>query len=34
MVGPGSYLVKVSAVGYQPVKVTITRFHITDFSIP
>jgi hypothetical protein len=33
-IGPGSYLVKVTAVGYQPVKVTVTPFHITDVAIP
>jgi hypothetical protein len=32
--GPGSYLVKVGAVGYQPVKVTIAPFRITDVTIP
>jgi TIR domain len=32
--GPGSYMVKVDAAGYQPVKVTVTPFHITDVSIP
>jgi hypothetical protein len=32
--GPGNYLVKVSAVGYQPVKVNISPFRITDITIP
>ncbi len=32
--GPGGYLVKVSAAGYQPVKVTIAPFRITDVTIP
>jgi hypothetical protein len=32
--GPGNYLVKVGAVGYQPVKVTIAPFRITDVAIP
>ncbi|HEY1985901.1 MAG TPA: toll/interleukin-1 receptor domain-containing protein [Terracidiphilus sp.] len=32
--GPGSYLLKVDAAGYQPVKVTIKTFRITDVSIP
>jgi hypothetical protein len=32
--GPGNYQVKVDAAGYQPVKVTITAFRITDVSIP
>jgi hypothetical protein len=32
--GSGSYLVKVSAAGYQPVNVTIAPFHITDVTIP
>ena len=32
--GPGNYLVKVGAAGYQPVKVTIAAFRITDVTIP
>jgi hypothetical protein len=32
--GPGSYLIKVDAAGYQPVKVTIKTFRITDVTIP
>jgi len=32
--GPGSYLVKVAAAGYQPVKLTIVPFRITDVTIP
>ena len=32
--GPGNYLVKVGAAGYQPVKVTIAPFRITDVTIP
>jgi|SRR5687768_6916093 len=32
--GPGNYLVKVGAVGYQPMKVTIAPFRITDVTIP
>jgi hypothetical protein len=32
--GPGSYLIKVDAIGYQPVKVTITPFRFTDVTIP
>ena len=32
--GPGTYLVKVGAVGYQPVTVTIAPFRITDVAIP
>ncbi len=32
--GPGNYLVKVGAAGYQPVKVTIAPFRITDVAIP
>ena len=32
--GPGSYLVKVGAAGYQPVKVTIASFRTTDVTIP
>jgi hypothetical protein len=32
--GPGNYLVKVGAVGYQPVKVTIAPFRTTDVTIP
>jgi len=32
--GPGSYMVKVDAAGYQPVKVIITSFRITDVTIP
>jgi hypothetical protein len=32
--GPGSYLVKVDAAGYQPVKVVIAPFRITDVAIP
>ena len=32
--GPGDYLVKVGAAGYQPVKVTIAPFRITDVTIP
>jgi hypothetical protein len=33
-VGAGDYLVKVDAAGYQPVKVTIAPFRITDVRIP
>ena len=33
-VGPGNYLVKVGAPGYQPVKVTIAPFRMTDVTIP
>jgi hypothetical protein len=32
--GQGTYLIKVDAIGYQPVKVTITPFRITDVAIP
>ena len=32
--GPGNYLVTVDATGYQPVKVTIAPFRITDVAIP
>ena len=32
--GPGNYLVKVGAAGYQPMKVTIAAFRITDVTIP
>ena len=32
--GPGTYLVKVDAAGYQPVKVTIAPFRVTDVTIP
>jgi hypothetical protein len=32
--GPGSYMVKVDAAGYPPVKVSITPFRITDVTIP
>ena len=32
--GPGTYLVKVGAAGYQPAKVTIAPFRITTVSIP
>jgi hypothetical protein len=32
--GPGTYLVKVGAAGYQPVKVTIAPFRFTDVTIP
>jgi hypothetical protein len=33
-VGAGDYLVKVAAPGYQPVKVTIAPFRVTDVTIP
>ena len=32
--GPGSYQIRVDAAGYQPVKVTIAPFRITDVAIP
>jgi hypothetical protein len=32
--GPGTFLVKVDAAGYQPVKVTIAPFRVTDVTIP
>jgi hypothetical protein len=32
--GPGNYLIKVGAAGYQPVEVTIAPFRITDVTIP
>jgi hypothetical protein len=32
--GPGRYLVKVGAAGYQPVKVTVAAFRVTDVTIP
>jgi hypothetical protein len=33
-IGPGDYMVKVDAAGYQPVKFTIAAFRITDVTIP
>ena len=32
--GPGTYLVKVTAIGYQPVRVTVAPFRITEVTIP
>ena len=32
--GPGTYMVKVGAAGYQPVKVTIAAFRTTAIAIP
>ena len=32
--GPGNYQVKVDAAGYQPVKVSIAAFRITDLTLP
>jgi hypothetical protein len=33
-VGAGEYLIKMDAAGYQPVKVTVAPFRITDVTIP
>ena len=33
-IGPGDYMIKVDAVGYQLVKFTIAAFRITDVTIP
>jgi hypothetical protein len=33
-VGAGDYLVRVDAAGYEPVKVTIAPFRVTDVTIP
>jgi hypothetical protein len=32
--GPGEYTVKMGAAGYQPVRVTITAFRVTDLTLP
>jgi len=33
-VGPGNYLVKVEAVGYDPVKVSVTASRVTEVKLP